>query len=281
MSREFLVSLLTFVYVAFSVFRVAFYYPQISRVWRSRDAADISISTWFIWTANNALGALYSSVVLSDIWFSLVFIANMLCTAFITQMAWAKQHAALKNQSVERQSTSYFGEQIEVAPSDELTTSVDSLVSNDMRRFHPESASPTGDWIFVFGCNLNGRHSRGLARLARESFGAQIGVSTGLVARSYAIPVRGTRSRAVGIYDVETSVAAFIVFARQNPGHQFFVSRISERVGTQGESTIARFFVNAPHNCSFPEGWRQHLGASSIAAKRFDADRLIIQPPEH
>jgi hypothetical protein len=45
--------------------RALFYLPQIVAVYRSVDGArDIALTTWWMWAANNALGAAYASVVM-------------------------------------------------------------------------------------------------------------------------------------------------------------------------------------------------------------------------
>ena len=35
---------------------------------------------------------------------------------------------------------------------------------------------PEGNWVFVFGSNLAGRHGAGAAKAARQYFGAEMGV---------------------------------------------------------------------------------------------------------
>lgn len=45
--------------------RALFYVPQVIAVARSIDGArDIALSTWWMWAANNALGGLYTGVVM-------------------------------------------------------------------------------------------------------------------------------------------------------------------------------------------------------------------------
>lgn len=292
MTHANVVTLLTFSYIAFSMFRVAFYYPQIRRVLRSKDASDISVPTWLIWTANNAMGALYSSVVLADIWLSLVFISNMLCTAFITQVARAKQQRASLGVQGEWQSSEFSGsasafQAVSITPttwqqepffnskflsSSDRTTDLDGSSSPEKEqgnveptlpdRFYAENAAPPKDWIFVFGSTVNGRHSRGQAKVAFSKFGARHAISSGLVSRSYAIPVAGKRGYSVSMVEIERSVVVFLDFAVSNPRSKFYITRMGDKAEQLDEIAIAKLFCGAPPNCCFPVAWRSHIDPS-------------------
>ena len=52
-------------FTATNSLRALFYVPQILAVYRSVDGArDIALLTWWMWVANNALGAVYASAVM-------------------------------------------------------------------------------------------------------------------------------------------------------------------------------------------------------------------------
>jgi len=64
-------------FAATNMLRALFYVPQIAAVARSVDGArDIALSTWWMWVANNALGALYTSVVMHHTALALSFWAS-------------------------------------------------------------------------------------------------------------------------------------------------------------------------------------------------------------
>ena len=57
--------LLVNAFTATNSLRALFYLPQIVAVHRSVDGArDIALLTWWMWVANNALGAIYANVVM-------------------------------------------------------------------------------------------------------------------------------------------------------------------------------------------------------------------------
>lgn len=62
--------------------RALFYVPQVIAVARSVDGArDIALSTWWMWTANNALGGLYTGVVMNHTTLAMSFWAS--CAACV------------------------------------------------------------------------------------------------------------------------------------------------------------------------------------------------------
>lgn len=57
--------------------RALFYVPQVIAVARSVDGArDIALSTWWMWAANNALGGVYTGVVMNHTVLALSFWAS-------------------------------------------------------------------------------------------------------------------------------------------------------------------------------------------------------------
>jgi predicted MFS family arabinose efflux permease len=64
-------------FAATNAVRALFYIPQIIAIARSVDGArDISLSTWWMWTVNNALGALYTGVTMNHQALALSFWAS-------------------------------------------------------------------------------------------------------------------------------------------------------------------------------------------------------------
>jgi hypothetical protein len=128
------------------------------------------------------------------------------------------------------------------------------------RKFHIDGSCPEPHQVFVFGSNLSGFHGGGAARAAHQLYGAKWGVAEGLAGSSYAIPT--AQERIAGPLSVEviaTHIAAFIVFASNHPGAEFFVTRIGCGLAGHCDQDIAPLFSGAPYNCSLPDTWAQHI----------------------
>ena len=68
--------------------RALFYVPQVIAVARSVDGArDIALSTWWMWAANNAVGGMYTGVVMNHTSLALSFWAS--CGACLLTIALA------------------------------------------------------------------------------------------------------------------------------------------------------------------------------------------------
>lgn len=69
---------LAWAFTATNAVRALFYVPQIVAVARSANGArDIALSTWTMWTFNNALGAAYAGIVVGDVAMALSFVASV------------------------------------------------------------------------------------------------------------------------------------------------------------------------------------------------------------
>lgn len=64
--------------------------------------------------------------------------------------------------------------------------------------------------IFVFSSNLLGKHIGGTARIAKEKFGAQEGVSEGITGQCYAIPTLDEDFSRVSLLDLTVSMTLFL-----------------------------------------------------------------------
>lgn len=113
--------------------------------------------------------------------------------------------------------------------------------------------------VFVFGSNLAGRHGKGAALFAKQNHGAVYGQGEGLQGNSYGIATKDARLRTRKLSDVAESVACFLVFATDNPGMQFEVTKIGCGLAGFKETDIAPLFCGAPDNCVLPEGWERGL----------------------
>ncbi len=128
------------------------------------------------------------------------------------------------------------------------------------RTYHPDNTTPKGrDTVFVFGSNLAGRHGAGAAKVAHVNFGAKYGVGQGLTGRAYAIATKDRHLKPLPLDVVQDAIEAFILYARQHPKTQFFVTRVGCGLAGYKDADIAPLFANAAENCSLPEPWREHI----------------------
>lgn len=114
----------------------------------------------------------------------------------------------------------------------------------------------TEQYIFVFGSNLAGRHGKGAALHARESFGAIYGQGVGRQGRSYAIPTKAEDLTTLPLKTIRGHVNDFLQYARDNPKLTFIVTAIGTGLAGYQHQDIAPMFKNAPSNCHLPKEWK-------------------------
>ena len=108
-------------------------------------------------------------------------------------------------------------------------------------KYTPENITTLGeDDIFVFGSNLEGRHSGGAARTAYKKFGAVMGQGVGLQGQSYAIPTMQG-----GVETIKPYVDEFIKFAYECDQNTFYVTRIGCGIAGFTDEEIAPLFADA------------------------------------
>lgn len=132
--------------------------------------------------------------------------------------------------------------------------------------FHPDHTIPAGDWIWVFGSNLAGRHGKGAAKIARVNFRAEYGCGQGRTGHAYAIPTKDKHLGVLPLTQIEQGVAGFLEYARTNPKLNFFVTRIGCELAGYTNEQIAPLFAQAPPNCSLPQPWQDTLYPKKQAA---------------
>ena len=119
--------------------------------------------------------------------------------------------------------------------------------------------------ILVFGSNLAGRHTKGVALRAYNEHGAIYGQATGLHGNSYAIPTHDEEMKPLTISKIGRYIDTFIRFAELNPDYTFEVSRIGCVYPGYEDSEIAPMFAGAPKNCILPAGWRTYAKVQTIS----------------
>lgn len=110
--------------------------------------------------------------------------------------------------------------------------------------------------IFVFGSNLAGRHGKGAAKAALDSYGAIYGRASGLQGHSYAIPTKDERLRPLRLDEIAGHVETFKAFAASRPDLTFFVTAIGCGLAGYSPAQIAPMFAGAPANCDLPDEFR-------------------------
>ena len=67
------------------------YIPQIVVVWRSHDGAQsLSLMTWGFWVIANLTATAYGSLVIHDVFFTLVSLVNLVCGGTALSLRWRR-----------------------------------------------------------------------------------------------------------------------------------------------------------------------------------------------
>jgi hypothetical protein len=140
------------------------------------------------------------------------------------------------------------------------------------RRFHDDGSVPEGpDWIWVFGSNLQGRHGKGAAAVARDMFGAERGLASGRTGRAYGIPTKRAPTMnprdVLPLDQIQRSVEEFLEYARGHAEHRFFVTRVGCGLSGIPDAKVAPMFASAPSNCSLPLPWREFFDEAELSVQ--------------
>lgn len=115
--------------------------------------------------------------------------------------------------------------------------------------------------IIVFGSDLEGNHTGGVAKLAHERFGAEWGVGDGPTGRCYAIPTMFESRDEIWPY-----VEKFIEYAKAHPMNRFLLTRVG--CGNAGfrDEDIAILFeeIQDIPNITYPRKWRSVFFAGLV-----------------
>lgn len=126
-------------------------------------------------------------------------------------------------------------------------------------RFHPDNTTPKGEWVWVFGSNLAGRHAKGAAKVAHVTFKAQYGVGKGLTGKAYAIPVKDGHLKLLPLEKIASEVSEFLELARKSTRLAFFINRVGCGLEAYEDKDIAPLFKEAPENCCLPDEWKSYI----------------------
>jgi hypothetical protein len=100
------------------------------------------------------------------------------------------------------------------------------------------------DEILVFGSNTEGRHGKGLAKLALNRAGAKYGQSRGLQGRAYAIVTKDLRlgERSIPLTSIQEEIKELYEFAKNQTHLKFWVSLIGCSLAGYEVNEIAALF---------------------------------------
>lgn len=115
----------------------------------------------------------------------------------------------------------------------------------------------TGNQVFVFGSNTEGKHGGGAAWFAQKNFGAQWGVAEGMSGKTYAIPTCDASINELPIDVIAASVTRFIDHAKQTPDAEYLVTPIGCGIAGFTPEQIAPLFILATdvENIHLPESF--------------------------
>jgi hypothetical protein len=125
---------------------------------------------------------------------------------------------------------------------------------------HKDGTLPDTKCIFVFGSNTKGIHGAGAAKIARERFGAELGVGIGMAGDSYAIPTKDDKLEPLPLLAIYTYVNDFLKYAKENPNKTFWLTAIGTGLAGYSVQEMANLFRHKiMPNISYPDCFAQIL----------------------
>jgi hypothetical protein len=115
--------------------------------------------------------------------------------------------------------------------------------------------------IFVFGSNLEGIHGKGAAKFALEHHGAKPGQGFGLMGTCYAIPTKETPYKSMGLLEINTYVAEFMLHSQNHKDNYYIVTPIGTGLAGHSACDIAPMFRLVVHakNVKLPAEFEHYL----------------------
>jgi hypothetical protein len=109
--------------------------------------------------------------------------------------------------------------------------------------------------VFVFGSNQAGRHGKGAALVAKNTYGAIYGVGSGRTGNAYAIPTKDYSMSPLPIEAIKVHVDNFVEYANLHPELTFRVTKVGCGLARYQEALMVPLFKGCPKNCLLPLGW--------------------------
>ena len=113
--------------------------------------------------------------------------------------------------------------------------------------------------IIVFGSNLRGKHSGGLAKICKKKFGAIEGISEGRMGQCYAFPTLDENFNQRSKKDLIKSIEKLIGTANNNTDKIFLVTKVGCGITGYSEEFMKELFnrKDISANIILPKGWRK------------------------
>lgn len=112
--------------------------------------------------------------------------------------------------------------------------------------------------VFVFGSNLAGRHGKGAAWNACQTWGAEYGVGKGRTGDAYALPTKDSNLKTLPLKRIQKYVDKFIEYATKNADTLFYVTAFGTGLAGYKIEEIKNLFGdfnNLPYNIVFTKDW--------------------------
>lgn len=129
--------------------------------------------------------------------------------------------------------------------------------------------------VFVFGSNMQGRHGKGAAKFALDTFGAIYGIASGFQGKSYAIITKNLRIKhhpSVTRDSIVSQIKSLYNYAHQNPCHDFYIAYSGNGINLNGytSSDMASMFSQASQKAGYiPENVIFEEVFSDLVSKKF------------
>ncbi len=114
------------------------------------------------------------------------------------------------------------------------------------REYTPENiTSLKPNEVFVFGSNTEGKHGAGAAKTAVDKFGAKYGQAEGLQGQSYGIVTKDLAKgeKSIPLSKIKSSLADFLIFAKNNTGKKFYVTKLGTMLAGYSVDEIKNLFA--------------------------------------
>lgn len=135
--------------------------------------------------------------------------------------------------------------------------SVSNGIQDRVRDFLSIALMPDNG-VFVFGSNSEGIHGSGAAKVAKEYFGAQQGVSEGIMGHSYAIVTKKDfrHKKSSTLEEIQDGVNRFYDYAKEHKNLAFYVTELGCHLAgyhyTEIASLFKRFYDDELYNVVLP-----------------------------
>lgn len=114
-----------------------------------------------------------------------------------------------------------------------------------------------GDFIFVFGSNLAGRHGAGAAKWAKDHCGAVYGEGNGRTGKAYALPTKDEYLKTLPLEEIDFHVKIFLAYAVMRSDLKFLLTPIGTGLAGYSLKEIKNLFENkhVPSNVYLSREW--------------------------